>query len=53
MKNNQKNAFSWGNYDYSNLSSDIAKKIPTSNAQSTSNIYKKINFQYNLIIYYK
>ena len=27
MKNNQKNAFSWGNYDYSNLSSDISTKI--------------------------
>ena len=42
MKNNQKNAFSWGNYDYSNLSSDIAKKIPTSNAQSTNPISESL-----------
>ena len=27
MKNNQKNAFLWGNFDYSNLSSEISTKI--------------------------
>ena len=27
MKNNPKNSFSWGNYDYSNLSNDIIKNI--------------------------
>ena len=36
MKNNQKNVFSWGNYDYSNLSSDIAKKISNSNKPSSN-----------------
>ena len=34
MKNNQKNAFSWGNYDYSNLSSEITHKIQNSNGRS-------------------
>ena len=38
MKNNQKNAFSWGNYDYSNLSSEITKKIEDlKNESSESN----------------
>ena len=36
MQNNQKNVFSWGNYDYSNLSSDIAKKISNSNKPSSN-----------------
>ena len=50
MKNNQKNAFSWGNYDYSNLSSDIAKKIPTSNAQSTNPISESLFSEQNMEI---
>ena len=50
MKNNQKNAFSWGNYDYSNLSSDIAKKIPTSNAQSTNQISESLFSEQNMEI---
>ena len=50
MKNNQKNAFSWGNYDYSNLSSDIAKKIPTSNAQSTNPISGSLFSEQNMEI---
>ena len=50
MKNNQKNAFSWGNYDYSNLSSDIAKKIPTSNAQSTNPISGSLFSERNMEI---
>ena len=37
MKNNQKNSFSWGNYDYSNLSEDIAKNINNSNNSNYSN----------------
>lgn len=37
MKNNQKNSFSWGNYDYSNLSSDIVKNINKSNNKKFSN----------------
>ena len=50
MKNNQKNAFSWGNYDYSNLSSDLAKKIPTSNAQSTIPISESLFSEQNMEI---
>ena len=50
MKNNQKNAFSWGNYDYSNLSSDIAKKIPTSNTQSTNPISESLFSEQNMEI---
>ena len=50
MKNNQKNAFSWGNYDYSNLSSDIAKKILTSNAQSTNPISESLFSEQNMEI---
>ena len=37
MKNNHKNSFSWGNYDYSNLSEDIAKNINKSNNSNYSN----------------
>ena len=50
MKNNQKNAFSWGNYDYSNLSSDLAEKIPTSNAQSTIPISESLFSEQNMEI---
>ena len=39
MKNNQKNSFSWGNYDYSNLSEDITKNINKSNNSNYSNNY--------------
>ena len=37
MKNNQKNAFSWGNYDYSNLSSEISTKIQNLKNESLNN----------------
>ena len=37
MKNNQKNAFSWGNYDYSNLSSEISTKIKNLKNESHNN----------------
>ena len=37
MKNNQKNAFSWGNYDYSNLSSEISTKIQNLKNESHNN----------------
>ena len=37
MKNNQKNAFSWGNYDYSNLSSEISTKIQNLKNESINN----------------
>ena len=43
MKNNQKNSFSWGNYDYSNLSGDIAKNI---NKSKNSN-YQNNNYESN------
>ena len=36
MKNNQKNTFSWGNYDYSNLSNDIIKNIKNSSNSNPS-----------------
>ena len=35
--NNQKNSFTWGNYDYSNLSSDIVKNINNSNSNNNQN----------------
>ena len=44
MQNNQKNVFSWGNYDYSNLSSEISNKISTSNNQSSNSISKSLFF---------
>ena len=51
MKNNQKNAFSWGNYDYSNLSSEITKKIDDlkneSSESNTINSTKKENLEKN------
>ena len=45
MKNNQKNIFSWGNYDYSNLSSNLNKKIPTINNQERNQFSKKNNIE--------
>ena len=42
MQNNQKNSFLWGNYDYSNLSSEISNKISTSNNQSSNSISKSL-----------
>ena len=35
--NNQKNSFSWGNYNYSSLSSDIVKNINNSNSKNIQN----------------
>ena len=42
MQNNQKNVFSWGNYDYSNLSSEISEKISPSNNQPSNSIFKSL-----------
>ena len=42
MQNNQKNVFSWGNYDYSNLSSEISGKISSSNNQPSKSISKSL-----------
>ena len=42
MQNNQKNVFSWGNYDYSNLSSEISGKISSSNNQPSNSISKSL-----------
>ena len=42
MKNNQKNSFLWGNYDYSNISTELNKKIPILNNQN-KNQYSEID----------
>ena len=47
MKNNQKNAFTWGNYDYSNLSSEITKKIENSNNQFSNDLSNSLSSSKN------
>jgi hypothetical protein len=47
MKNNQKDAFTWGNYDYSNLSSEITKKIENSNNQFSNDLSNSLSSSKN------